>query len=185
MTPQDVLRSWKVSSIDLDRQNLLKPWKRLTSAVTLLLCVLVSSCATLPETQTVKVKTVPLLPKVTLPAPIPQPSITMPEVITLTAQDASYYRYVCDEFKDAGRDDAYTLDEVYERYPGMTQESACNWAIYGYTVQGQFMLESQLIKLGLYTEQLRNRIQYLEGVIKELENAGNLQQQAFLEQDDD
>ncbi len=109
----------------------------------------------------------------------------MPEVITLTAQDASYYRYVCDEFKDAGRDDAYTLDEVYERYPGMTQESTCNWAIYGYTVQGQFMLESQLIKLGLYTEQLRNRIQYLEGVIKELENAGNLQQQAFLEQDDD
>jgi hypothetical protein len=109
----------------------------------------------------------------------------MPEVITLTAQDALFYKQVCDEFTDAGQEDAYTLEEIYERYPGMSRESACNWAVYGYTVQGQLMLESQLIKLGLYTEQLRGRISYLEGVIRELEKATDLQRQTILEQEDD
>jgi hypothetical protein len=47
------------------------------------------------------------------------------------------------------------------------------------------MLESQLIKLGLYTEQLRGRISYLEGVIRELEKATDLQRQTILEQEDD
>ena len=139
----------------------------------------------MPETQIVKVKTLPIIPKVTLPAPVPKPQVTMPEVITLTAQDALFYKQVCDEFTDAGQEDAYTLEEIYERYPGMSRESACNWAVYGYTVQGQLMLESQLIKLGLYTEQLRGRISYLEGVIRELEKATDLQRQTILEQEDD
>jgi len=133
----------------------------------------------------VKVKTIPILPKTTLPAAVPRPDITMPEVITLTAQDAMFYKYVCDEFKDAGQEDAYTVEEVYERYPGMTRESACNWAIYGYTVQGWFMLESQLIQLGLYSEQLRNRITYLENVIKELERSADMQQKAVMELNDE
>ena len=47
------------------------------------------------------------------------------------------------------------------------------------------MLESQLIQLGLYSEQLRNRITYLENVIKELERSADMQQKAVMELNDE
>ncbi len=132
-----------------------------------------------------KIKTIPVIPKVTIPAPIAKPTISIPPVITLTPDDALYYQKACDDYGMIGQEDGYTLSEINNLYPGLDRSAACNWAIYGFTVQGWLTFESQLNRLGVYTEQLRNRISYLESMIKELEQNAKVQQDAILENNND
>lgn len=52
-------------------------------------------------------------------------------------------------------------------YKGLTQDDACNFNIYGFTLQGWLSFESEMTKIAGYVENLRNHISYLENVIKE------------------
>jgi hypothetical protein len=49
--------------------------------------------------------------------------------------------------------------------PCCGQSAACDWAIYGYTVQGQITAESILDQQATYAEQLRSYIDLLLGII--------------------
>ena len=115
----------------------------------------------------IQVVTIPTLPRsVTLNEPSP-PVLDPPDVIVMTPQDAEKYLEACNEYGDAGREDAYTLEEVKSRYPGLTREAACNWAIYGFTVQDWLTFETQMAQVAEYVVQLRAHLHFLNALIKE------------------
>jgi len=126
----------------------------------------------------VKVRIIPTIPKVAIPAPIERPEILKPQGVTVTAETAAYYAEACEAFRSVGQEDSYDLDEVQLQYPGLTRSNSCEWSIYGLTVQGQLTFESQLNVLANYADNLRARIVYLESIIADIQAAATKQQEA-------
>lgn len=96
--------------------------------------------------------------------------ISLPPVVVITATEAAYYAEACIAFKSIGEEDAHDLDEVTFLYPGLTEASACDWAIYGFTVQGWLNFESELNRIANYNDKLRFQIEYLKKIIKGIED---------------
>lgn len=115
----------------------------------------------------VQIVTIPTLPKVVKPDSPPAPLLTLPPVLVMTGEEAQFYGNACQEFKDAGKEDAYSEDELKERYPGLSRANACDWAIYGFTVQDWLTVESQMAEIATYVEQLRAQINFLTGMMDE------------------
>jgi hypothetical protein len=129
--------------------------------------------------QRVKVYTVPVVSKPIIPAAIAGPPLKLPEVVVVTTADAHNYIDACLAFKAVGKPDQDTLKEVEEEYPGLSQSSACNWAIYGFTVQGWLSLESQINEIGAYTRSLRARVAVLEGMLNDQYDSAQAQKETF------
>ena len=53
------------------------------------------------------------------------------------------------------------------RHPGQSLESACNWAVYGFTVQDWLTFEAYMAKLAGYVEQLRAQIHFLKNLMND------------------
>jgi hypothetical protein len=128
-----------------------------------------------PQVQQVQIYTIPVLPKIKLPAPIVSPNLQLPTPLVITPKETSYYAEAC----EAHSSGFYSEDELSVLYPDLSQANSCDWAIYGFTVQGWFNVESKLALAGSYSQQLRDRITFLEGVIKDYESVSNKQQQAI------
>lgn len=104
--------------------------------------------------------TVPKLPEpVTPPDPQP-PNLDLPPVLVITAVEAEYYQEVCEEFSQLTESDT-AARKALETSTGMTQANACNWAIYGFTVQDWLTLEVKMAEIAGYVDQLRAQLQFL------------------------
>jgi hypothetical protein len=123
----------------------------------------------LPEKQihTVEVKTIPVLPEPIMIKTEQAPTLTLPPVMVINSDEASYYLEACEDFKKAGQQDEYTLEKLQAQYEGLSQDDACNFNIYGFTLQGWLSLEAQMVKVAGYVEKLRSQIDYLEKKIQE------------------
>jgi hypothetical protein len=95
------------------------------------------------------------------------PTLTLPPVMVINSDEASYYLEACEDFKKAGQQDEYTLEKLQAQYEGLSQDDACNFNIYGFTLQGWLSLEAQMVKVAGYVEKLRSQIDYLEKKIQE------------------
>lgn len=115
----------------------------------------------------VKVVTIPTLPKAVVPTEPPPPALKLPPVLVMTREEALYYADACDEFNPDDPDDAYTPEELRVKYPGLTKENACDWAIYGFTVQDWLTVESEMAKIAGYVEQLRAQIRFMRRLMDE------------------
>jgi len=105
---------------------------------------------------------IPIAPEPTIPRIPTAPNLAdqLPPVIVITPKDATYYATACEAW-----DSGDTEEEMHASYPGLSRSAACDWAIYGYTVQGQLTAESILAQQATYAEQLRSYIQLLIGII--------------------
>ena len=128
-----------------------------------------------PPVQQVQIYTIPVLPKINIPASIVSPNLTLPNPIVITPLETNYYAEAC----IAHSDGSYSKDELALLFPELSRENACGWSIYGFTVQSWFNVEAKLALAGSYAQQLRSRIILLEGVIKDLESISDKQQEAI------
>ncbi len=113
----------------------------------------------------VQIVTVPKLPEpVTPPDPQP-PNLDLPPVLVITAVEAEYYQEVCEEFSQLAKSDT-TAREALEKRTGMTQGNACDWAIYGFTVQDWLTLEVKMAEIAGYVDQLRAQLQFLRELME-------------------
>lgn len=78
----------------------------------------------------------------------------------MTRQEAQYYSEACIAFSE-------DLEGAAIDYQGLTLESSCNWAVYGFTVQGWFNTEQNLILISNYVQKLEYQIEFYK---KQLEN---------------
>lgn len=83
-------------------------------------------------------------------------------VIVINSNEASYYLDACEDYRVAGEEGHDTLEDVRQAYPGLSQDDACNFNIYGWTLQGWLNFESKMAELAGYVETLRGHIQFLE-----------------------
>ncbi len=108
--------------------------------------------------------TIPTLPApVTPPEPVP-PNLELPPVTVITPVEAAYFAEVCAAYE--GLSDGADTTELEVRYPGLTREDACSWAIYGFNVQDWLTLEIKMAEIAGYVEQLRAQIQFLEKLME-------------------
>jgi hypothetical protein len=87
--------------------------------------------------------------------------------IVITARDVSYLADVCDAWNERNKDGdpAYSAEEMQNEYGGVSRSAACDWAIYGQTVQGNLNLENIFILQATYAEQMRAHVKFLREVI--------------------
>lgn len=99
--------------------------------------------------------TIPHLPQA------PDLASQLPKPIVVTAEEVNYFAAVCDAWASG----EYTNEDMQEKYPGMSRSASCDWAIYGYTVQGQLNIESIQIQQTVYADSLRAYIDALLSII--------------------
>lgn len=129
-----------------------------------------------------KVVTVPTLPPPTIHKEPTLVTGEMPSPIVLTLDDVQPYILACEEYQAVGEEDAYTLDEVRARHPGMTETDACGWATYGLPSASWLNLEAELHGVAAYAEKLRAQ---LRDAVRQLqdryritsESAGEIEEQ--------
>jgi hypothetical protein len=82
----------------------------------------------------------------------PNLAALLPETITITAKEASYYKDACDAWEGG----EYSKAELAQQYPGLSRGSACDWAVKGYTIQAGLTFEQMWNLSADYAEQMRN-----------------------------
>ena len=80
----------------------------------------------------------------------------LPPSTVITADEVSYYLEACNAWKSVGTEGGPLTDEVAEDYPGLTQGDACEWAVFGYTVQGSITWDEIINQMANYAELMRN-----------------------------
>lgn len=85
----------------------------------------------------------------------------------LTAEDARYYLDVCRRYQPPLPEDPETI----KAETGLSEANACNWAVYGFTVQGEITQENNLNTMAGYIEKLRAYAQTLRETIHNLYEA--------------
>lgn len=83
-------------------------------------------------------------------------------VIIVNSREANDFYDACIAFQSAGEEGFDTLEEVQREYQGLTEDDACNYNIYGWTLQGWLNFESKMAEIAGYVEKLRDHIQFLE-----------------------
>lgn len=109
---------------------------------------------------------VPVIPKPAIPAEPSAPRLESLVVVVVTARDAEYYAEICDRYADP---EEHGEDIIAET--GLSRSAACDWAIYGHTVQDEITLEDQLNQMADYAEKMRNYADFLRQTIENLYEA--------------
>lgn len=78
---------------------------------------------------------------------------------------AQYLIEACDAYQDAGKQDSYTIEELKDKYPGLSQDTACNWAIYGWPIQNELTVENHMLRISRYIDELREQNKLLRSLI--------------------
>lgn len=145
----------------------------------LTLALMLTSCSSImdnfPIVSPVQIYTIPVIPKTKLPAPIANPNLSLPPPMDMTAEEASYLLEACDAYSSG----SYSKEELQATFPDLTRSSACDWVVRGWWIQGWFNVESKLSLGGSYSQQLRDRIIFLEGIIKDYEDISDKQEEAI------
>lgn len=89
-----------------------------------------------------------------LDKPIP-PTLSKEQIIGLTSRDAEYYSEACIALSEAeeGEDVGYV---------GLDIESACEWSVMAFTVQGWLNFQQNLILIEFYVKQLESQRDFYE-----------------------
>lgn len=98
------------------------------------------------------------LPKIPPPIINEAPDIKLigaPQPHVVTLNQFKYFVDACEDFKVAGQEDAYSIEELAEFYPGLDQESACGFAIYGLPTQEWLNMEQDLTTSASALEEVR------------------------------
>ncbi len=85
--------------------------------------------------------------------------------MVVTPNEAKDWSEACAAFKSIGEEDANSLDDVKAEYVGLTEDSACNWAIYGLVVQDELTLELYFGELAKYIKDLRAQNEFLRDMM--------------------
>lgn len=127
-----------------------------------------TSCSLLDRPQIVQVQTKYTLSKpVILEAPTLTP-LKLDPVIVITPEDAQYYREACEAFSEASVSNS---EDTPVGYIGLDLDSACNWSIYGYTVQGWLNLEQRLLLIKSYIKEVESQSKfYQDQLLNQYEN---------------
>jgi hypothetical protein len=105
----------------------------------------------------------PAIPQVPTP---PKLGDQFGPAIVITAKDANYFADACAAWEEKeGEIAVYTAEDMKKQYPGLSRSAACDWAIYGQTVQGNLNLENIFILQATYAEQMRAHVKFLTEVI--------------------
>ena len=107
---------------------------------------------------------IPVMPEPTIPVEprAPELGAQLPESIVTTAENVEYWDEVCDAWEGG----EYTDAQMQVDYPDLSRAAACEWAIYGHTVQGHFNLESIFVQQATYAEQMRAHVDLLVKIIE-------------------
>lgn len=81
--------------------------------------------------------------------------------MVVTPEMVQVWQDACDDFESAGEQDAYSLAQVRELWPGLSINTACRWAIYGLVVQDELSLELYFNEMAQYIEKLRAQNYFL------------------------
>ena len=120
-----------------------------------------SGCQLLPE-KTLEVHTKYVYAEPALLEKPKAPPISSDPVVTITQVEADYYGEACEAFKDNPEAD----------YPGL-DISICNWVIMGFTVQGWYNLQQNLLLIQNYVEQMEQQRDFYEKQLKNRHDAQN------------
>ena len=102
-----------------------------------------------------------------LEPPAPPLISELPDFIVVTKDYALDMKDACVAFTDVGKPDAFSLAEVQKEYSGLTQNTACNWAIYGWPVQHELTVENYMLKIAQYVKELKEQNNLLRKIIEE------------------
>jgi len=105
---------------------------------------------------------IPVLSRPSIPpAPVP-PELTsqLPKDLVVTPADVALYTAACDAWESG----EYSDDQVIADY-GLTRTAACDWAIYGYTVQDSITFDGILTNMVGYINELQNHNKFLHQII--------------------
>lgn len=111
-----------------------------------------TGCSLLPEKQ-IQIQTKYIVQKPVILEPVQSPDIRLDPVIVVTAKDAEYYSEACEAFSE-------DFDDALVSYPGLDQDSACNWSVYGFTTQGWLNFEQQLILIEAYVKEVKSQLEF-------------------------
>lgn len=108
---------------------------------------------------------VPSFPKaITLPEPELAP-FYQPNTLVITPKEVQFYQDICDDYADLnGNQDQ---EQALYTETGLSKSAACDWAIYGFTVQDWLTFESHLVDIARYIEELKAQNRYLRQVLKD------------------
>lgn len=87
------------------------------------------------------------------------PTLSKEEIVVMTPEEAQYLSDACYDLK-AGT-------ALENEYNGLDVDSACFWSISGYTSQGWYNFQENLILLGAYTEQLRSQLEFYKQQLRD------------------
>jgi hypothetical protein len=89
----------------------------------------------------------------------------------LERQFASNLIEACEDYQEVGNEGRLTLEEIQIAYPGVDEQYACNFAIYGSSPEDQLDFEAELIELEAYADKLRSRIEfYIQQLLNQYES---------------
>jgi len=101
---------------------------------------------------------------------IVRPNPQGPDTYVLERQFANNLIEACEAFQLSDEEGFLSLNEVQEQYPGLDQQYACDFAVYGLSPEAQMDFEAELIELKAYTDKLRARIQfYIQQLLNQYE----------------
>jgi len=98
--------------------------------------------------------------------PIPPEIKKFPDIIVVSAEDARYWSDACEELEKNN----YTKAQLREMFPGLTNNTACNWAIYGWPVQNELTVENHMLRVAQYIKELKAQNKLLRNIIDERQN---------------
>jgi hypothetical protein len=81
--------------------------------------------------------------------------------MVVTPEMVMGWQDACNDFESAGEPDADSLEEVKNKWLGLSRNTACSWAIYGLVVQDELSLEQYFNEMAQYIEKLRAQNNYL------------------------
>ncbi len=85
--------------------------------------------------------------------------------MVMSLEVAEYYATVCIAFKSVGEEGFSSLEAVQQEYVGLTQNTACNWAVYGWPVQNELTVENHMLRIAQYIEELKAQNILLRNII--------------------
>lgn len=104
-------------------------------------------------------------------------------MLTITPEVADDWRAACDAYELASQE-GYTDEEILTDY-GLSRDAACNWAIKGYTIQGELNQRNTWVLIWSYTEDLRGTIDDLKQIILNMMEQVETQRAAVMEHNKD
>ena len=110
-----------------------------------------------------KLQIIPKLPPPQIPEKPNKPTISKyPVTIIVTPEQSAYWQEACDDWHVWGSSTDETKSDWKDQYGGLTDRDACNWGVYGHTVQDSLTVELIWARTAQYVQDLESYIEMLK-----------------------